>query len=117
MTPILYIVLPAIWIFLFMLPNSIFDRLSYVWFTIFFLIPIFSDYPKIVTGLHVAWIILGCVFIGIAIWGGIYDCSSIRLDDPQFSWLIKSPKLTVRQAVFRLNCYIALQGIVSIIFG
>lgn len=117
MTTLFYIFLGALWLFFVLRPKQVYDKLwpfaGGIWVPVVFQ----ADNPRMLVMLHAIWVVVGCVFLFLAVWGNAHNHTYTDITNPGYSFLIRNPELTERQVIFRLNCYHALGGVICFLIG
>lgn len=113
----LYIVMILVLGFMLLRSKTFYEVSEVLFYGLLILVAGLHKFRFMLVLLHALILFLGCTYIILAIYSEIHNraCTDIYLS--KFKFMLRNRSLGERQKYFRVNCYVAIEGILSIIFG
>lgn len=95
-----------------------FYRVIEVFFFVTLLLAItFYMFHYVIVAMNAITLLIGCILLILATISEIKGSVCTEINDGRFKFLLRKEFLSERQKYFRVNCYVAVEGLLGIIFG
>lgn len=112
-----YILTISALLFLFLTAKTFYNIIEVFFFVTLLLAITFCMCHYVIVAMNAITLLIGCILLILATISEIKGNVCTEINDGRFKFLLRKEFLCERQKYFRVNCYVAVEGLLGIIFG